>query len=108
MLSHSDFDDWQLGFSSLKPSWLHHCNTGTRSFCLNSMFVAALEVLVKLHSIFIVIDMVIFSLSDSPSPCFQASIVSPSSSPYIMLANVLSFIGFKVVRVCLSVKYSQV
>ena len=72
------------------------------------MFVAALEVLVKLHSIFIVMDMVIFSLSNSPSPCFQASIVSPSSSPYIMLADVLSFIGFKVLRVCLSVKYSQI
>ncbi|KAF3611235.1 hypothetical protein DY000_02051678 [Brassica cretica] len=44
-LSLSEFDDWQFGVSSAKPSWFLHGNAGTRSSCLYSLLVLALEVL---------------------------------------------------------------
>ncbi|KAG2294534.1 hypothetical protein Bca52824_041203 [Brassica carinata] len=61
-------DDWQFGVCSAKPSWFLHGNAGTRSSCLNSLLIVALEVLVKLHYIFHVVDIVIYSLLDSHSP----------------------------------------
>ncbi|KAL0788077.1 hypothetical protein Bca101_004323 [Brassica carinata] len=61
-------DDWQFGVCSAKPSWFLHGNAGTRSSCLNSLLIVALEVLVKLHYIFNVVDIVIYSLLDSHSP----------------------------------------
>ncbi|KAL0848559.1 hypothetical protein Bca101_021806 [Brassica carinata] len=64
----SEFDDWQFGASSAKPSWFLHGNAGTRSSCLNSLLVAALEVLVKPPYIFNVVVLVIYSLLDSHSP----------------------------------------
>ncbi|KAF2611854.1 hypothetical protein F2Q70_00009186 [Brassica cretica] len=61
-------DDWQFGVCSAKPSWFLHGNAGTRSSCLNSLLIVALEVLVKPHYIFNVVDIVIYSLLDSHSP----------------------------------------
>ncbi|CAN6901960.1 unnamed protein product [Brassica oleracea var. botrytis] len=61
-------DDWQFGVCSAKPSWFLHGNAGTRSSCLNSLLIVALEVLVKSHYIFNVVDIVIYSLLDSHSP----------------------------------------
>ena len=60
-------DDWQFGVCSAKPSWFLHGNAGTRSSCLNSLLIVALEVLVKPHYIFNVVDIVIHSLLDSHS-----------------------------------------
>ncbi|CAN6850794.1 unnamed protein product [Brassica oleracea] len=61
-------DDRQFGVCSAKPSWFLHGNAGTRSSCLNSLLIVALEVLVKPHYIFNVVDIVIYSLLDSHSP----------------------------------------
>ncbi|KAG2334756.1 hypothetical protein Bca52824_005936 [Brassica carinata] len=46
-------------------SWTSHYRT---SSCLNSLLIVALEVLVKPHYIFNVVDIVIYSLLDSHSP----------------------------------------
>ncbi|KAF3612214.1 hypothetical protein DY000_02051680 [Brassica cretica] len=59
-LSLSEFDDWQFGVSSAKPSWFLHGNAGTRSSCLYSLLVLALEVLGKPQYNFNVMVLVIY------------------------------------------------
>ncbi|CAF1929437.1 BnaC05g26920D [Brassica napus] len=95
----SEFDNWQCGFNFVKTSWHHHGNAGTKTFCRNSISFNALEVLVKLHSIVIVVNVATFSLFDSHCPCFQASTGSLCFSANIMLADdSVSFGGFKAVH----------
>ncbi|KAF3589765.1 hypothetical protein F2Q69_00029813 [Brassica cretica] len=95
----SEFDNWQCGFNFVKTSWHHHGNAGTKTFCRNSISFNALEVLVKLHSIVIVVNVATFSLFDSHCPRFQASTGSLCFSANIMLADdSVSFGGFKAVH----------
>ncbi|KAH0937012.1 hypothetical protein HID58_004473 [Brassica napus] len=61
-------DDWQFGICSAKPSWFLHGNAGTRSSCLNSLLIVALELLVKPQYIFNAVDIIIYLLLDSHSP----------------------------------------
>lgn len=81
-------DDWQFGVCSAKPSWFLHDNAGTRSSCLNSLLIVALEVLVKPHYILNVVDIVIYSLLDSHSPSILVTKSSCRSSFQPLLTSV--------------------